>query len=369
MHIDVLVDDRKASLVTQLQQLCHDGDQAAIVECATECCQLHRLGHKHLGAALLDKQTVQELLFVTIRRAFDAPLQPLIQLGASVNEKEPRGAHDMPLHLACKLHLEHVVDRLIEHQADVNVIHDKSTPISLSLSFDLAHTYDAHSPDGSALYACDNRIVHRMLHSGQPIKLLNSLLRLAAKGLRADAVKSMLALQAAPLDPSQDKRTALHLCLTSAGMLAHEPERLEIVKLLAAHGNINEACANRELEGKRPLSMACANATVDVAVVRTLLSSAADPNLADRNGLTPLYWAVNTAHVLKVQLLLEHAANPNTPEPRTLSTPLHHAIKHDLPDIFLLLLAHGANLNARQADQKTPLDCVSITSSMGSQCT
>lgn len=48
-----------------------------------------------------------------------------------------------------------------------------------------------------------------------------------------------------------------------------------------------------------------------IDVVRTLIAKGADPNLANRNGWTPLMAAVAHGHRAVVRLLLENGADPN----------------------------------------------------------
>jgi ankyrin repeat protein len=47
--------------------------------------------------------------------------------------------------------------------------------------------------------------------------------------------------------------------------------------------------------------------------VKLLLEHGADPNIKNKDGITPLHWAVfkSGVHVEVVKLLLEHGADPN----------------------------------------------------------
>ena len=115
----------------------------------------------------------------------------------------------------------------------------------------------------------------------------------------------------------------------------------------------------------------------DLAKVRSLIESGADPNSADESGsgtLLGFHPAVtacllengatpddqtneNGASVLAglcyvnqiecVKLLLEHGADPNLGRVETLETPLHHAIANDASvELIRLLIQHGADVNA-----------------------
>jgi ankyrin repeat protein len=46
-------------------------------------------------------------------------------------------------------------------------------------------------------------------------------------------------------------------------------------------------------------------------LVKLLLNSAANPNLKNDHGETPLHWAARLGHVDIVKMLISHGANPN----------------------------------------------------------
>lgn len=56
------------------------------------------------------------------------------------------------------------------------------------------------------------------------------------------------------------------------------------------------------------------------------------------------------------QHLLERGANPNTPRPRDLQTPLHSAASGDFKEVVELLLAYGANPHLRDKAGKKAVD-------------
>ena len=67
----------------------------------------------------------------------------------------------------------------------------------------------------------------------------------------------------------------------------------------------------------------------------------ADPNKADKNGYSPLYWAAQKGHAECVKLLLEAKADPNN-ENTLGNTPLHFAALFGHAECVDLLRAYGA---------------------------
>jgi len=93
-------------------------------------------------------------------------------------------------------------------------------------------------------------------------------------------------------------------------------------------------------------------------ILEALLDAGAnvDPIGADENQWTPLSAAANQNNASAVEILLKHGANPNLRD-RNGFTPLHWAV-YPLADskVFELLLANNADPNVRSSDGKTPLD-------------
>jgi ankyrin repeat protein len=114
--------------------------------------------------------------------------------------------------------------------------------------------------------------------------------------------------------------------------------------------------------GERPLVLAAR--TLRAGAVAALLGAGANPNLADtgREGETALHAVgghsgnvapVVDAGVRVTKLLLAHHANPRVRN-RSGATPLHHAAG-GRPELAMLLLDAGADVNAADADGTTPL--------------
>lgn len=88
------------------------------------------------------------------------------------------------------------------------------------------------------------------------------------------------------------------------------------------------------------------------AMVELLIQHNADLELADRNGWTPLYRAADKGFIGVVQVLLAHGADPNA-RAKDGATPLHAAMGQRA--IIDALIARKANVNASEDDGTTPL--------------
>ena len=93
----------------------------------------------------------------------------------------------------------------------------------------------------------------------------------------------------------------------------------------------------------------------DKEFVELLISAGADVNAKNNDGDTPLHFAASRDYK-KVQMLLSAGADVNAKD-KNGDTPLHRAAKNDHKEIAELLIAKGANVNARnERGGKTPLD-------------
>ncbi|CAM9456155.1 unnamed protein product [Hapterophycus canaliculatus] len=116
-------------------------------------------------------------------------------------------------------------------------------------------------------------------------------------------------------------------------------------------------CTHRELlvqadsSGRTPLFYACANAHVDAAdlIIRE------DPHschAVDMNRDTPLHAAALAGSRLCCRLLLQYGRSEVEPLNAMHMTPAHLAASNDVLEV---LSQHGADLNAKDADLRTPL--------------
>ncbi|KAI8626193.1 ankyrin [Xylariaceae sp. FL1651] len=122
------------------------------------------------------------------------------------------------------------------------------------------------------------------------------------------------------------------------------------------------AQAKQEFSGQSMLHMAADGGTPlsftieasNVAMVRILLDSGANPNLQAADGCTPLYLAAKASNVAVVRILLDSGANPNL-QAADGCTPLYLAAKASNVAVVRILLDSGANPNLQVADGCTPL--------------
>src|SRR5260370_33863794 len=119
--------------------------------------------------------------------------------------------------------------------------------------------------------------------------------------------------------------------------------------------------------GRSPLLWAITEDSADrdgqASVARLLLERGADSNLGDRDGVTPLFWAVTRQRLDILTLLLAHGADPNRPDPKDRehywprtangTTPLMEAAP--FPELVPVLLAAEADIRSRDADGATAL--------------
>jgi uncharacterized protein len=74
----------------------------------------------------------------------------------------------------------------------------------------------------------------------------------------------------------------------------------------------------------------------------------------DREGRTPLFYAVRDSELALVTELIRRGANPDARD-RNLESPLHVAAREYRPEIAKLLIKHGATVDAQDDYGNTPL--------------
>jgi hypothetical protein len=186
----------------------------------------------------------------------------------------------------------------------------------------------------------------------------------ALQSRNLDRVKAALAADSSTVNTKQaGGQPPLHLAVFSGD--------LEIVKLLLAHHPNLTAKDDGNLETALHVAAGRGNK----AIVELLIANKAEINARSRDGSTPLYSAIKKYNKEIVALLLAHQAEVNMVENRGKWTPLHMTvvsrpsvinyrgsledakanIENSFKEIALLLLAHKADLNARDKDGKTAL--------------
>ena len=134
-------------------------------------------------------------------------------------------------------------------------------------------------------------------------------------------------------------------------------EHVPVAKLLYQHGAVLPFGHNRHtLNGRTLLHAASADGLVYVA--QWLLDLGADANARADSERTPLYFAAMNGHSEIVRVLLGHKVLVDVNATTTDNyTPLHKASSGGHIDILRLLINRGANVNAQNESQSTPLHC------------
>jgi ankyrin repeat protein len=126
-----------------------------------------------------------------------------------------------------------------------------------------------------------------------------------------------------------------------------------VAELLHRHGADLDVLGYRE---NTALHIACADELVDI--MHWLLDHGAGVNAQNNMLYTPLHYTASCGRLQAARMLIEHNADIHILAEYGMS-PLHvaaiHWIKRDQDDIMEVLLDHGADPNARDNDNATPL--------------
>ena len=125
-----------------------------------------------------------------------------------------------------------------------------------------------------------------------------------------------------------------------------------------AHGELSDVCCEQNPIPEQQRRQ-----------IEALLKSGADIHETDKNGVTPLHFAVRFRSPAAVEALLRHGANANQACKRSGSTPLHRAVtwtgapqtagkQNEAKEIIKLLLKFGADPQATNKKGKRPADYV-----------
>ncbi|CAG0905011.1 unnamed protein product [Cyprideis torosa] len=109
----------------------------------------------------------------------------------------------------------------------------------------------------------------------------------------------------------------------------------------------------RDEKGMTPLLLACQNGHVPVA--RDLITHGADVNTKERGCWTPLTWASVVGHVEMVKFLVNETKVDLEGGDNLGMTALAHAAQKDHTQVTKILLAAGAEVDARDSHGGTPL--------------
>jgi ankyrin repeat protein len=295
-------------------------------------------------------------------------VEALLQAGANPNVLTNDGKKN-PLHLALEAGRVDIAKELLTHGASVNTQDKKG-----------------NSPFHSAIVHTPEYAIELMKVPGIHVNLANKRgekpLHLAAERGNDSLVEALLQFGANPnVFTRDDDKTPLHFAL--------KKKQLNSARILLKHkAHVNEP----DCEGFAPLHYAIfytpeyatellkvpgidlnlanksgdtplylAGAKRNYPLVKALLQLGVNPNGSlNSNNKTLLHFAAAQGDSLLVEALLLAGANPNARVNGNNETPLHYAIKKKRFDSARVLLAHGADINAQDAQGLTPLRYVII---------
>ena len=276
----------------------------------------------------------------------------LLEHGADVNSQSDNLW--TPLHLASSHQILEVVPILLEHGADIDSRTDKGE-IPLSLVFK-----DDYCSEDEVLPFVQFLLDHGTNVNAQDKDHKTPLL-LAMKRLWHKIFRVLLEHGADPNVKDNHGRISLHVLFDEEYDHIDEVNTLEFVRSLLEHGvDIN----TQDGHHKAPLHLAIQYARYNL--VRVFLKHDADPDMKTDGGQTPLHLALENEYglggpkenifgaSLSTHLLLEHGADVNAQDDDQ-TTPLLLAIRQKMYDIARVLLVRGAEPNVKNWEGKTQL--------------
>jgi uncharacterized protein len=125
-----------------------------------------------------------------------------------------------------------------------------------------------------------------------------------------------------------------------------------------AHGELADVCCEQNADPVKQRE-----------AIELLLKAGANIQETDKNGVTPLHYAVRFRSPAAVETLLRHGADANQACKRSGSTPLHRAVtstgapstagkRQEAKEIVKLLLKYGADPRLKNKNGKRPEDYV-----------
>lgn len=296
-----------------------------------------------------------------------ALVELLLAYKANVQAIDPGGW--TALHLAAEHGFKNVVEVLLAHGADINAQTKSGDSPLLMASINGFNSVAAlllghgANPDSQGWYNVEswsnNHYNPGKSSVGGVQNYCGTALHIAAQ--RGDlALAQVLLTNKANLNATNDSGQ------TPLGAAADKGQ-LAVADLLLSRGaDVNARNADPGMEGWTPLHYAVSRQWKDL--VRLLLKRKADPNARLESpagvwskGETPLLMACFFKSTDIVGMLLEAHADPNLTDDNG-STPICYTLAAgeiskvtEFPGILKLLLEHGANVNARDPLERTPL--------------
>lgn len=312
-------------------------------------------------STLQDGEIGNPLHLAAMKGSRDAAVALLSQAPDNYTEAK-NGYGNAALHLAARDGQPHLVQTLIGHSADMNVINTKLwTPLHIAcnegnldvakiLVHNGARTDERNDVGDTPLQFASIRgeaeIVSLLLNHKADVDTNNdygntSLQRAAAEG-HHKVVKILLDHNAAVGTRNKELSTPLHLASIYGDVQV-------ISELLAHKGDLTQ----RDEYGNTPLHIASDYGQVDGAAF--LIDEDADPNAKSDLGKTPLHLAAQSGHLETVKLLLNRGAEVDPVDYKG-DTPLHRACYQEQTQVMELLITEGADIHLPNNLGRSPFD-------------
>ncbi|CAG0905442.1 unnamed protein product, partial [Cyprideis torosa] len=262
----------------------------------------------------------------------------LVNAGADVNARTANGR--TPFLIAAELNHVEILRLLAHSGADISLADDdRWTPLHFAAGEGHTSSVACLLEMGAPVEAEEKKLKARPLH-------------LACVSGHTPCVDLLLRAGADINARTRTGWTPLHHC-------SGEGHRAVVLLLLGRGAEVD--C--RDEAGRTPLLWACIMGHVSVA--RDLAAHGADVNAKDRGGWTPLIWASGGGHVETVEFLVREAkADLEGKENISGLTALAHAAREGHTHVMEILLAAGAEVDARGSDGGTPLQVACIKGSL-----
>ena len=267
-----------------------------------------------------------------------------------------------PLHWAASGGQTDVAEFLVSKGADIKAeTKYKATPLNLVASKELAEL-----------------LLSKGLNVNEASKKDNTPLHSAAKRGNVEVAEVFISHGADIEARNGDGRTPLHTAVASLVLSTVEDKKKEIVEFLIAKGASVNTSDN---QGRTVLSQAMgqghtqvaellrqhgatetlheAVASADIDEVKRLISEGHDVNSRDNKGQTPLHFAANRGQKEILEVLLANGADIEARDGRWHNTALLNASVRGRKEVVELLLEKGANIEAKDGNGGTPLNLTS----------